>query len=287
VACQRPTTSIFYFFYNLWLSTPFNTVTTHTIQDTAGQWARRFGLGLKTFAGDIARGFINISHHSFALLGLLAVLLGLLALARPEIRVHTVQNLQSWLYSRLNIAEPDSEMQKVLSRVLASPSGNLTPQQQLLLQAVRSKYRVAAEPLNALLPEVFDLANRANLDPTLILAVIGVESNFNPFARSPSGASGLMQVVADLHSDQFTPFGGSLAIFDPKTNLRIGVKILKDCIDFTPNLEDALRLYKAGEESVSLEQDYISRVLLEQARLQDAVSKLAKSKEIKSLPNAR
>ena len=96
-----------------------------------------------------------------------------------------------------------------------------------------------------------------------------------------------MQVVADVHSDQFTPFGGSLAIFDPKTNLRIGVKILKDCIDFTPNLEDALRLYKAGEESVSLEQDYISRVLLEQARLQDAVSKLAKSKEIKSLPNAR
>ena len=262
-------------------------MTTHTFQDTAGQWGRRFWLGLKTFAGDISRGFINISHHSFALLGLLAVLLGLLALARPEIRVHTVQNLQSWLYSRLNIAEPDSEMQKVLARVLAAPSNNMTPQQLVLVQAIRSKYRVAAEPLNALLPEVFDLAQRANLDPTLILAVIGVESNFNPFAKSPSGASGLMQVVAEVHSDQFTPFGGSLAIFDPKTNLRIGVKILKDCIDFTPHLEDALRLYKAGEESISSEQDYIARVLLEQARLQDALAKLAKSTEIKTPPNSR
>lgn len=259
-------------------------MTTHILQDSAGQWARRFWLGLKTFAGDIARGFVNISHHSFALLGLLAVLLGLLALAKPEVRVHTVQAVQSWLYTQLNIAEPDSEIQKILSRVLAAPSGNLSPEQLALRQAIRSKYRLAAEPLNALLPEVFDLANRANLDPTLILAVIGVESNFNPFARSPSGASGLMQVVPDVHSEQFTPFGGSLAIFDPQTNLRIGVKILKDCIDFTTNLEDALRLYKAGEESVAPEQDYIARVLQEQARLQDALSKLAPTKEIKSLP---
>jgi soluble lytic murein transglycosylase-like protein len=93
-----------------------------------------------------------------------------------------------------------------------------------------------------------------------------------------------MQVVPDVHSEQFTPFGGSLAIFYPQTNLRIGVKILKDCIDFTTNLEDALRLYKAGEESVAPEQDYIARVLQEQARLQDALSKLAQTKEIKSLP---
>jgi soluble lytic murein transglycosylase-like protein len=262
-------------------------VTTHTFQTTAAQWARHFWLGLTTFTGDIARGFVNISHHSFALLGLLAVLLGLLALARPEIRVHTVQNLQSWLYNRLNIVEPDSEIQKVLARVLAAPSSDISPQQLVLVQAIRVKYRVAAEPLNALISEVFDLATRANLDPTLILAVIGVESNFNPFARSPTGASGLMQVMAEVHSDQFTPFGGSLAIFDPKTNLRIGVKILKDCIDLMPTLEEALRLYKAGEESVSLEQDYISRVLAEQARLQDVLSKWDKFKQIQNPPSSQ
>jgi hypothetical protein len=111
------------------------------------------------------------------------------------------------------------------------------------------------------------------LDPTLILAVIGVESNYNPFANSPIGAKGLMQVLPETHAEQFTPYGGAMAIFDPKTNLRIGVKILKECIDQTGSLEEGLRLFKAGEESVSLESDYIARVLAEQNRLKEALPK--------------
>jgi soluble lytic murein transglycosylase-like protein len=82
-----------------------------------------------------------------------------------------------------------------------------------------------------------------------------------------------MQVLPETHSEQFEPYGGAMAIFDPKTNLRIGVKILKDCIDLTGSLEEGLRLYKAGEESVSLETDYIARVLAEQKRLKDALPK--------------
>ena len=253
---------------------------TNTLPENASHFAARFWLGLRTFAGDIARGFLNISHHSFALLGLMAVLIALLALARPEIRTLTVQNVQSWLFKRLHITEEEDAKQQVLLRSLAAQSTELDPQQMALVQAIRSKYRVAPEPLNAIVLEVFDLANRAKLEPTLILAIIGIESNYNPFANSPIGAKGLMQVVPEVHSELFTPYGGTMAIFDPKTNLRIGVKILKKCIDLTGKLEDGLRLCKAGEDSLSLEEEYISRVLAEQARLKNALPQPLKQGEI-------
>jgi hypothetical protein len=244
------------------------------LHETATRWTARLWLGILTFSGDIARGFVNISHHSFALLGLMALILSMLALARPEVRTLTVQSVQGWLFTRLHITEAEDEQQQVLLRSFAAPSIDLNPTQMALVQAVRSKYRIAPEPMNALMLEVFDSADRSSLDPTLILAVIGVESNFNPFANSSAGAKGLMQVLQEVHSEQFTPYGGVMAIFDPKTNLRIGVKILKECINLTGSIQEGLRLYKAGEESVSLETDYIARVLVEQERLRQALPKL-------------
>jgi soluble lytic murein transglycosylase-like protein len=151
---------------------------------------------------------------------------------------------------------------------------------------VRSKYKIAPEPLNALILEVFDLADRSALEATLILAVIGVESNYNPFANSPTGAKGLMQVIPEIHFEQFTPYGGTMAIFDPKTNLRIGVKILKECINSTGSLEEGLRLYKAGEESISQETEYISRVIGEQERLNQAILKNSKDAGAKASPSS-
>jgi hypothetical protein len=262
-------------------------LTSLTFQESASLWTGRFWRGLKTFVGDIARGFVNISHHSFALLGLMAVLISMLALARPEIRIQTVKSIQGWLYTRLHISDAEDERQQVLLRSLAAPSTELDPDQLALVQAIRSKYRIAPEPLNAIVLEVFDLASRSSLEPTLILAVIGIESNFNPFANSPLGAKGLMQVVPDVHAEQFAPYGGTMAIFDPKTNLRIGVKILKQCIDLTGKLEEGLRLFKAGEDSLSLESDYIARVLAEQSRLKDALPKPPKDTALEAKKPSR
>ena len=64
---------------------------------------------------------------------------------------------------------------------------------------------------------------RHGLDPYfiagLILAVMAIESGFNPFAQSAVGAQGLMQVMTGVHSDKYDHFGGRLAAFDPLTNL--------------------------------------------------------------------
>ena len=78
-----------------------------------------------------------------------------------------------------------------------------------------------------------------------------------------------------------------MAIFDPKTNLRIGVKILKECIDLTGSLEEGLRLYKAGEESVSQETEYLARVLAEQERLRQAIAKNSKDTQAKDNPSPK
>jgi soluble lytic murein transglycosylase-like protein len=258
-------------------------VPTSSLPENASHLAHRFWRGLQTFFGDIARGFVNISHHSFALLGLLAVLVGLLALAKPEVRTLTVQNVQGWLFTRLNISEAEDAKQQVMLRSLAAQSSELDANQLALVQAIRSKYRLAPEPLNALILEVYDLANRASLDPTLILAVIGVESNYNPFANSPTGAKGLMQVLPDIHAEEFAPFGGNMAIFDPKTNLRIGVKILKESILLSGSLQEGLRLYKAGGDSLSSESDYVGRVMAEQTRLKDALPKAPKTSKASNL----
>ena len=59
---------------------------------------------------------------------------------------------------------------------------------------------------------------------------MAIESGFNPFAQSPVGAQGLMQVMTGVHKEKYENFGGKLAAFDPVTNLRVGVKVLQECI---------------------------------------------------------
>ena len=100
------------------------------------------------------------------------------------------------------------------------------------------------------------------LDPTLILAVMAVESSFNPFAQSPVGAQGLMQVMTKVHDDKYEAFGGSHAAFDPVTNLRVGVQVLKECIARAGSLEAGLRFYVGAANSD--DGGYATKVLVEQ-----------------------
>jgi soluble lytic murein transglycosylase-like protein len=57
------------------------------------------------------------------------------------------------------------------------------------------------------------------------------------------GAQGLMQVMTRVHDDKYEAFGGNLAAFDPLTNLRVGVQVLKECIQRAGGLEEGLRYY--------------------------------------------
>jgi hypothetical protein len=121
---------------------------------------------------------------------------------------------------------------------------------------------VAPEPIARLVQESWTVGQRANLEPTLILAVMAVESSFNPFAQSPVGAQGLMQVMTKVHNDKYEAYGGHLAAFDPVSNLRVGVSVLKDCIGRAGGLEGGLHFY-VGAGTSDDDGGYASKVLAE------------------------
>jgi hypothetical protein len=110
------------------------------------------------------------------------------------------------------------------------------------------------------------MGQRAKLEPSLILAIVAVESSFNPFAQSAVGAQGLMQVMTRVHNDKYEAFGGKLAAFDPVTNLRVGVQVLKECIARSGSLEAGLRYY-VGAANLEDDGGYTQRVLLEQSHI--------------------
>ena len=97
-----------------------------------------------------------------------------------------------------------------------------------------------------LLRQVHYEASRAKVAPEVVLAVIDVESNFNPYAISRAGARGLMQVMP-FWLKEIGKSGDSL--FRYKTNLRIGCTILKYYLKKeNGNLQMALRRYNGTRE---------------------------------------
>src|SRR5204862_7814665 len=85
-------------------------------------------------------------------------------------------------------------------------------------------------------------------------------------AQSPVGPQGLMQVMTRAHPDKYERFGGELAAFDPVTNLRVGVQVLKDCIARAGSLEGGLQHY-VGAGNFADDGGYGARVMAEFANL--------------------
>lgn len=222
-----------------------------------------------SIADDIAQGFFEITHNGFALLGL-AVVFGVITLtARPDLRQVGEAKLIGWLQARQEVAigftEPDA-----VDRATASNPKDLPKQQAAVAYWLSRKYGVAPEPLSVLVSEAFEIGQKAKLDPTLILAIMAIESGFNPFAQSPVGAQGLMQVMTKVHHDKYDNFGGKLAAFDPVTNLRVGVKVLQECISRAGSVEGGLKFY-VGAGNMDDDSGYAAKVMAERARLMAVV----------------
>jgi Transglycosylase SLT domain len=226
---------------------------------------------LRTFAGDVADGFFEITHNGFAVVGLLLAFGCITMVAKPELRQLGETELMGWLQSRqpimaLALADEITTEPNAIDRATAVNPQDLPKQQAKLAYWLSKKYRVAPEPLSALVAEAYEVGGKAKIEPTLILAVMAVESGFNPFAQSAMGAQGLMQVMTKVHTDKYDGFGGKLAAFDPVTNLRVGVAVLKECINRAGSVEGGLRQY-VGATNDETEGGYTAKVMAEHARL--------------------
>jgi hypothetical protein len=163
----------------------------------------------------------------------------------------------------------------------AVSEASLTEPQARVVSWLSRKYRVAPEPLTAIVIEAFELGAQKGLDPALILAVAANESRFNPLAQSPVGAQGLMQVLTRVHTEKFDPHGGTDQAFDPLVNMRVGSKILQDSIRRAGSLEGGLRQYVGAVKTDG--RDYITKVVAEQLRLHSVMA--GKSTSFQAMPD--
>ena len=222
--------------------------------------------GVRTFVADVTEGFLEIIHNSFALIGLAVAFVVLTLTARPDLRQAGEAHLMDWLQSRqVALLEMPVEL-GAIERATASNPKDLPKEQAAVAYWLSKKYRVAPEPLSALVAEAYETGARTKIDPTLILAIMAIESSFNPFAQSSVGAQGLMQVMTRVHTDKYENFGGHFAAFDPVTNLRVGVKVLQECIARAGSVEGGLRYY-VGAANLPDDGGYTAKVLAEHFRL--------------------
>jgi hypothetical protein len=228
------------------------------------------------FLRDVGHGLLEVSHNTLALVGLLLAAVLLFAAGRADIRHDAEVWTLGWLQARqearelpagpaellaAELSEPDA-----VARATASDPKELSRQQAAVAQWLARRYRVAPEPVSRLVQEAWAVGQKAGLDPTLILAIMAVESSFNPFAQSAVGAQGLMQVMTKVHNDKYEAFGGNHAAFDPVTNLRVGVQVLKECIARAGSLEAGLKFY-VGAGNLAEDGGYAGKVLSEQNAL--------------------
>ena len=97
-------------------------------------------------------------------------------------------------------------------------------------------------------------AKEYNVDPLLIYSIIKAESNFDDEAVSGKGATGLMQLMdntaKEIATNESLEYVSNESLFDPETNIKLGVKYFADLIAIFKNEAVALAAYNAGMGTV-------------------------------------
>jgi len=232
---------------------------------------------VKVFLTDVGHGLLDVSHSMLAMVGLAVVAGALFMGSQDELRDSLEARAWGWLEARHLARSGGEDLAAVAETDPTSAGGpvntsstadlaDLTRAQANVARWIVRRYHVAPEPVARLVQESWTVGQRTGIEPTLILSVMAIESSFNPFAQSPVGAQGLMQVMTKVHSDKYESYGGHLAAFDPVSNLRVGVLVLKECIAKAGGLSDGLRFY-VGAGAGDDDGGYAAKVMAEQELL--------------------
>jgi soluble lytic murein transglycosylase-like protein len=229
-----------------------------------------------------ARALLATAQHTLTILGISAVALVALLLARPDLAKEMSKNLfaEPAVETALVVTAPAlSDLMEAPAIAAAAPGAATAPltaeekallgtkkQQQFVTSWLSKRYRVAGDAANMLVSTAYLTAREIKLDPLLILAVMAIESGLNPFAESPVGAQGLMQVMSKIHHAKFMDMGGVQAALNPVANIRVGSLILKEYVTRGGSVEAGLKTY-VGAAAFATDDGYGSRVLAEYNRL--------------------
>jgi len=230
---------------------------------------------LTTAGGDVARGILILGRGAVGLTGILTLVSALTLLGSEQVRDRVMTAALSAaalvpVASSVGVEEPRPEADTRGARwsdwLSVQPGGAAEPAQEHVTRYLSRRYRVAENAIRPIVGEAFSTGRAIGIDPLLILAVTAIESSLNPFAQSPVGAQGLMQIMTRVHSEKFALHGGDHAALDPIANLRVGSEILKDLIRRGGSVERGLQLYVGAGNQVD-DGGYVARILGEMARI--------------------
>src|SRR5258706_3962094 len=143
------------------------------------------------------------------------------------------------------------------------------PAQRALVEYLSRRFFIAAGATELMVGAAQRAAHAVGLHSLLVLAVISVESRFNPIAESVMGAKGLMQIIPKYHQAKLKALGGEAALWDPASNIELGAAILQEYVYRTGTLEAGLQFYNGAFGDASAQ--YARRVLAERERLLEVI----------------
>jgi len=146
------------------------------------------------------------------------------------------------------------------------------PEQRAITEFIAKRYRVAQDAAAGFVATAYRAGGEWKVDPLLILAVMAIESRYNPVAESNMGAKGLMQVIPKFHPEKLAGHGGESALLDPHVNIRVGAQILREYLRRFGETETALQMYAGAFDEPN--SSYAFKVLAERARLEQALKQL-------------
>jgi soluble lytic murein transglycosylase-like protein len=138
-------------------------------------------------------------------------------------------------------------------------------EQGAITEYIAKRYRVSDQAVAAYVSLAYQAGAQHSVDPLLILAVMAIESRYNPVAESSMGARGLMQVIPKYHLEKLLDHGGEPALLEPSVNIVVGAQILREYQRRFGDTETALQMYAGALDDASTQ--YAAKVLLEKARL--------------------
>jgi soluble lytic murein transglycosylase-like protein len=141
--------------------------------------------------------------------------------------------------------------------------------QRAIAEFLAKRYRVAQDAVAGFVATAYRMGDEWKVDPLLILAVMAIESRYNPVAESNLGAKGLMQVIPKFHLEKLLEHGGEAALLDPDVNIKVGAQILREYLRRFGETETALQMYAGAFDEPN--STYAFKVLAERARLEQAL----------------
>lgn len=226
----------------------------HSMENTM-----KYATSVKGTAHAVGAWLLRMAHGSVLALGLVAIVF--IGSGRVSDEQSASFNV---LVAESRAAEPPSAPNAVVVTEAAEAFA-LSREMSAVRDWVSRRYRVSTVALEPVLRAAEEAGKHVGIDPLLIVAVMAVESSFNPFAESNMGAQGLMQVIPRFHMGKIGDGQGKDALFDPQLNVRVGTLVLQEGLRRYGSMQSALQYY--GGALKDPEAGYARKVMAMKQRL--------------------